>query len=119
MSEFLAIVVEDDFDLAEIFTTIFHIKGLAAEMVMDGRLAMETIRTRKPDVVLLDMHLPHVSGLEILGEIRADAELYQTKVVVITADVLRMDGFEEQVELVLVKPVSFAEMNAVIDWLVG
>jgi CheY-like chemotaxis protein len=51
----------------------------------DGGRALDEIRARRPDLVVLDVMMPSYSGLEVLAEMRADPALAETKVVVLTA----------------------------------
>ena len=53
--------------------------------VTDSKLAMSTIRSERPSVLLLDLNMPDVSGLEILSEVRSDEELKQLPVIVLTS----------------------------------
>jgi two-component system response regulator RegX3 len=67
-----ALVIEDDKELGEIFADILFMDGWEAEVAQDGPKALEILETRIPDVIILDMHLPHMSGPEILHCIRSD-----------------------------------------------
>src|SRR5690606_36025250 len=53
---------------------------------MQGRLGIDLAREHQPDLILLDVHLPDMSGREVLGELRGDADLRQIPVIVISAD---------------------------------
>mgnify|MGYP002717599735 CR=1 FL=1 len=64
------LVVDDDPALAEMLGIILHNEGLEVTHVADGSLAVQAFRDSKPDVVLLDVHLPDLSGLEVLRRMR-------------------------------------------------
>ena len=61
-------------------------------------------------VVVLDLHLPHVNGLDILAKIRGDERLKDAKVIISTADP-RMSDMAEDADFVLIKPISFAQLR--------
>ncbi len=63
-----------------------------------------------PTVVVLDLHLPHVNGLDILAKIRGDERLKDAKVIISTADP-RMSDMAEDADFVLIKPISFAQLR--------
>jgi CheY-like chemotaxis protein len=81
------------------------------EIVRDGGQALAKIHETLPDVVVLDMHLPNVSGMDILTQVRADPTLREIKVVIVTADALLARASEEQADLALVKPISFSQLS--------
>ena len=65
-----------------------------------------------PALILLDMHLPHVQGEDILRKIRADARLDRTRVVIATADAGAAQGQTGSLaDTVLIKPVRFAQLR--------
>jgi CheY-like chemotaxis protein len=105
-----SLIIEDDAELGTAFAEVLDMSGLRTELVRDGRLALQTLADSEPDLVLLDLHLPVVSGPEVLNYIRNDERLKSTRVVLISADVVRAEHLKEQVDLVLVKPVGFAEI---------
>jgi putative two-component system response regulator len=77
--------------------------------------ALPLIRRHRPDAVLLDIHMPGMSGLEILSEVRADPELAATPVVILTAssaDETKLDALERGATDLLSKPVHRAELLA-------
>jgi CheY-like chemotaxis protein len=104
----LALIVEDDYDLSFIFSEALRSAGFQAEAVRDGQLALDRLETMRPSVVVLDLHLPHVAGIELLRKIRADERLQSVRVVVITADARMAEQAYEQAEFVLIKPISFS-----------
>jgi CheY-like chemotaxis protein len=111
MSKPLAIIVEDEFDLATIFSEALKAGGFETQVIGDGAEALEKLETVTPDVLILDLHLPHVSGKEILAHIRAAPNLTETKVLVTTADAHMGEMVEEQADLVLLKPISFMQLQ--------
>ena len=112
MSE-LALIIEDDEDLANIFAEALRGIGYEVELVADGRVAQERLKTgTAPFLILLDMHLPHVSGAELLTNIiKVDARLAKTMVIITTADARMGDTYGDQVDFVLIKPISFVQLR--------
>lgn len=106
----LALVVEDDPQLVHIFETAMQIAGFRTATAVDGRAALEQLEQIVPDVILLDVHLPHVSGDELLRVIRADARLRAAQVVLSTADSRVASQLRADANLVLLKPVSFKDL---------
>lgn len=78
------LMVEDDVSLYNIYSTELQLKGYQVTNVADGMLAVDTVRSEAPDLVLLDLMLPGKNGLEILHEIKSDDDLKNTKVVMLT-----------------------------------
>jgi len=103
-------IVEDDIELGDIISTVLQDSGLNTETVRDGGLAFDRIMATEPDVILLDMHLPNVSGSEILASIRSTPQLSRTRVVITTADALLGRANEDKADLVLIKPISFDQI---------
>ncbi len=106
-----AMVVEDDLDLAIIFTEAMQAAGFQVETIQNGSQAARRLTQTVPDVVVLDLHLPGMSGKSILKQIRADARLDKACVILATADARLADTFQEEADLVLVKPVSFNQLR--------
>lgn len=102
-----ALVIEDDEDLSYIFAEAFRAGGLQPEIIRDGTLAMERLSQVHPKVILLDLHLPHVAGTDILARIREMETLKDVRVVVTTADARLAEQTERQADVVLIKPISF------------
>ncbi|MBN1287427.1 MAG: response regulator [Anaerolineae bacterium] len=105
-----AMVIEDDKDLAAIFADTLKEAGFQAEVARDGRVAMERLAAVAPDVVVLDMNLPLVSGAEVLKYIRTDKRLANTRVIIATANPQIASMVQDQADLVLIKPVGFSQL---------
>jgi DNA-binding response OmpR family regulator len=111
MSKRQALIVEDNADLSIIFAEALQAAGFETNIVRDGAKAMDRLRAAKPNIVILDLHLPHVSGKEILEQIRADEQLADLRVVIATADPQMADMLKGQSDLVLLKPISFTQLR--------
>jgi DNA-binding response OmpR family regulator len=111
MNSNLAMIIEDDVDLSNIFAEALKAAGFETEIVRDGAAAEQKLKENLPNVVILDMHLPHVDGSTLLSQIRANPALKNTTVIVATADALMGDMYREQADLVLIKPISFTQLR--------
>ena len=78
------LLVEDDPLLIDIYATKFKEKGFDVDTVSGGKNVMETVKSKKPDVVILDIVLPHQDGWEILRQIKEDKDTKDTKIVVLS-----------------------------------
>lgn len=79
-------VVEDSPFIRDLLAPKLHTEGYGTCFVQDGSTAIEEIRRVHPDVVLLDLELPHVHGLAILRELKQDQTLQTIPVIVFTND---------------------------------
>ena len=68
-----AFVIEDDEFIAYIFSAAVKEAQFDPLIIRDGISALETLKTEIPDLIILDLHLPGVSGINILREIRSDS----------------------------------------------
>jgi signal transduction histidine kinase/CheY-like chemotaxis protein len=88
------------------------------QVSITGLDGMAAIRARRPDLILLDMHLPDISGMELLRHLRADPATSTIPIVVVSADALTQQieaAFEAGCTHYLTKPVSVSELLAVLD----
>jgi CheY-like chemotaxis protein len=111
MSE-IALVIEDDEDLANIFIEALRGVNYTVEHVADGRLAQERLQHgTAPFIILLDMHLPHISGGDLLKSIKQDVRFEKTIVIITTADARMGDMYRDQADFVMIKPISFVQLR--------
>ena len=111
MTNSLALIIEDDEFLAEIFSLTLQEAEFEIEIIRDGRAALTRLATLTPALVVLDLHLPHVSGVDILHQIRADERLAETRVMLATADAIMAENLREDADLVLLKPISTNQLR--------
>ena len=111
------LVVEDNELNLKLFCDLLRAHGYVAEPVRDGRQALARARELRPDLIIMDIQLPHVSGLELIETIKADAELAAVPIMAVTAYAAK--GDEERIraagaEAYVSKPVPVSRfMEAV------
>jgi len=109
-----ALIIEDDRDIVALFRHVMDLAGYRTEIVLHGKVAVEHLANSTPDIVLLDLNLPGVSGSEILAMMDADERLKHIPVVVITAHAHLVETLPVTPELVLIKPVNIEQMSNLI-----
>lgn len=112
MSKPLAFIIEDHLDAATIFSEALKAADFETEIIRSGDTALERLADKVPDMVILDLNLPQVSGAEILSRIRTDARLSKTCVIVATAHPQLADNVQGDADLVLLKPISFTQLRS-------
>ena len=106
-----ALIIEDDASLSVIFAQALQDAEFETEVIEDGDAALARLAETVPSVVVLDLHLPHVSGDKILERIRTDERLAETRVMLATADALMAERLRGDADLVLLKPISFNQLR--------
>ena len=107
----LAIIIEDDFDLADFYVQALTEAGYETEVVYDGIIGLAQLAVATPDLVVLDLKLPQITGDHILRKIRSDVRLATMKVFVTSADPILAETLRNEADLVLIKPVSFNQLR--------
>jgi diguanylate cyclase (GGDEF)-like protein len=110
-----ALIIEDDRDIVALFRHVMDLAGYRTEIVLHGKVAVEHLEQSTPDIVLLDLYLPGVSGVDILVFMHNNERLKNVPVVVITAHAHLVDSLPVQPELTLIKPVNIEQMSALIQ----
>ena len=107
----LAFIIEDDKDMAAAYVVALEEAGYDSILINDGQTAMALLASRTPALVLLDLHLPYVSGEELLKQIRTNEHLAKTKVVIISADPTWVRFLKHEADIALIKPISFRRLR--------
>ncbi len=78
------VLAEDDAALAEIYEALLTVHGFTVKVAHDGQAAVELIKAEVPDLVLLDIMMPKMSGDQVLFEMRSNLATKDTKVIMLT-----------------------------------
>jgi len=107
------LVVDDEEDLAELLSVNLTRDGFRVETAGSGREALAALRAKRPELLILDLMLPDLSGLELCRRIRADEQLQGLPILMLTAkadEVDRIVGFELGADDYVSKPFSPREV---------
>ncbi len=107
------LVVEDEGSIAEVLDYNLRREGFSVDVAERGDKALEAVQARRPDIVLLDLMLPGIDGLDVLRELRRSAATRTLPVVVLTAkgeEIDRIVGLELGADDYIPKPFSPREV---------
>ena len=114
------LVVEDNALNIKLFCDLLNAHGHQTEPVIDSREALGAAREFKPDLVITDIQLPHVTGIELMRQLRADEELKDVPIMAVTAyaaagddERFRAAGAQAYVS----KPISVTRFAETVDQL--
>ena len=113
----LVMIVEDNALNLKLFRDLLEAHGYATLHTSDGFQVMDLVRKNHPDLILMDIQLPEVSGIEITGWLKADEELRSIPVIAVTAFAMR--GDEEKIRAggcddYLSKPIAVHQFIATV-----
>ncbi len=111
-------IIEDEADAAELFAEMMRVSGFRVIKTYTSTPALTLILQEKPDVVILDVMLPDLSGLEVLRFIRREPQLASLPVIIVSAKSLPSDirtGMEAGASRYLVKPVGYIDLKNAVD----
>jgi CheY-like chemotaxis protein len=110
MTKPIAFIIEDDPQLSQIFTLTLS-ELFETEAITDGTQALARLADVAPKLIVLDINLPGASGAQILDSIRADPRFDLTRVILATANPRQADELRDKADIVLLKPVSIAQLR--------
>ena len=111
MKKPFALIIEDHLASAEVFATALSEGGYETEIIRSGQDAIDRLPNVVPDLIILDLNLPHVDGSEILKAVRRDERLVDTRVIVATTHWQGAEEVEQEADLVILKPVGFEQLR--------
>jgi PAS domain S-box-containing protein len=109
------LVADDNADMRDYLTRLLHSAGHQVEAVADGPRALEAARARPPALIISDVMMPGMDGLELVAALRADSRTAGTPVLLLSARAgqeASIEGLEAGADDYLVKPFSSAELLA-------
>lgn len=107
------LIVEDDAETASIFSQMLELHGYQVEVAHGSGQAMLKLNRQLPDLVLLDVMMPDVSGLEVCRYLRRDPHTAHLPVVIVSAKAQNEDiaeGLEAGATAYLTKPISMEQL---------
>lgn len=115
-------IVEDNDLNMRLFRDLLHAFGYETVETKDGLVALELAKDEKPDLILMDIQLPHISGLDVTRWMKADAETEHIPIIAVTAFAMR--GDEERIreggcQAYMSKPISVNTFIAKIREFIG
>ena len=116
------LIIEDEADAAELFAEMMRVSGFRVLKTSSSTPALSLIANEKPDLIILDIMMPDVSGLDILRHMRRDPELATIPVVVVSAKSMPADikiGMKAGASTYLTKPVGFLELKEAVERALG
>jgi DNA-binding response OmpR family regulator len=114
----LVLCADDDDDILSLVTLRLERAGFDVVKVGDGDAAIAAARELRPAVVVLDVMMPRRTGLEVLAELRADPDLRDMKVILLSARVQESDvarGFDAGADAYLAKPFKAPDLVAEVE----
>lgn len=118
----LVLIVEDNELNMKLFRDLLEAHGIDTIETKDGKNVLDMAREHKPDLILMDIQLPEVSGLDVTKWLKEDEELKEIPVIAITA--FAMKGDEQKIreggcEDYISKPISVGKFLDVVNYYLG
>ena len=122
MEQKTVFIIEDEEDAAELFAEMMRVNGFRVVKSYSSKPAFELIRKETPDLVILDVMMPDISGLEVMKYIRKEPGLENIPVIVVSAKSMPSDiktGLDAGASMYLTKPVGFLDLKQAVEKLVS
>ena len=111
------LVVEDNELNLKLFCDLLTAHGYETIATRDGREVLDLVKDRRPDLILMDIQLPHISGLDVIRSLKEDPELKAVPVIAVTAFAMKGDDerFRDQgADAYVSKPISVSRFMEVV-----
>jgi DNA-binding response OmpR family regulator len=122
MNEKTVLIIEDEEDAAELFAEMMRVSGFRVLKTTSSAPAITMLADEKPDLIILDIMMPDVSGLDVLRQMRRDPALAHIPVVIVSAKGTPADiknGMDAGASTYLTKPVGFLELKEAVSRALG
>lgn len=119
------LIVDDEEDVCSLLKMVVERHGLVARVASDGYAAMESIEQSRPDLIILDLKMPRLSGYELFARLKSDEDYQKIPIVVITGVTQDSDVDDEEwarrlgAEEFLTKPFDLEELGKRVEQLVA
>ena len=111
-------VIEDEPDTAEMFAEMMRVSGFRVLKMFSSTPAISMIAQEKPELIILDVMMPDVSGLDVLRYMHREPELAKIPVIVVSAKSMPSDiktGLDAGASIYLTKPVGFRDLKQAVE----
>ncbi len=115
-------VVDDNPDIVTIVKTLLEVKGYEVQSAYSGQEVLNLLAEQKPDLILLDIMMPRMDGLEVLTRLKGDSNTRSIPVVLLTAkqpDEAIFGGYDIWADSYITKPFTNTQLLNVINRLIG
>lgn len=116
------LIIEDDSAIRQLLTALFSSRGFGISEAGDGDAGIERARTDKPDLIILDMSLPGMTGWEVLPVLRSHPNTRKTPVIALTAydtPESRDEARDAGCDRFVAKPIDTDRLMEAVEELVG
>lgn len=116
------LVVDDNEDNIRIVSTILLARGFEVRIARDGKDALEAVKRALPDVILLDVMMPGMDGIEVLDHVKADPRTASIPVIMVTAKTQDEDllvGYKYGADYYVTKPFTARQILYAIGLVLG
>ena len=110
MQKPLAYIVEDDLDLANLFAMALQTSEFETHTFENGRLAIEALNNTLPELIMLDLHLPDMTGEDVLNHLRTKPDFTGTRIIISSSQSAYAASLREKVDFLLDKPVDYYQL---------
>lgn len=113
-----ALIVDDDPDFCTLLREMLKWRGFEVSVAYSASDAFSSLGRVHPEIMLVDIQMPEVDGLELIRRIRSDQSFAKIPIIVITATAIRemlLESREAGADFFLTKPLSFLELDQTID----
>ncbi len=118
----LVLVVDDNEDNLRIISEILRTRGYSVRLAQDGATALRSLEEERPDIVLLDVMMPEMDGIQVLDRIRTNPKLAAVPVIMVTAKVEDEDvlaGYKGGADYYITKPFTARQLLHGIGLVLG
>ena len=121
-SEKTVLIIEDEPDAAELFAEMMRVSGFRVLKTYGSSSAISMMAIEKPDVVLLDIMMPDISGIDVLRQMRRDTLLAGIPVIIVSVKSMPADirnGMDAGAFTYLTKPVGYLDLKEAVERALG
>ena len=116
------LIVDDEVSIVEMLSMRLEAAGYETEMAFDGQGALDKVARQKPDLIILDVMMPKMNGLEVCQRLKGEVETQDIFIVMVTAlgqEEDKQKGEEVKADIYMTKPFDSVELMARLKEVLG